>query len=384
MDEKVLKWMTDYYNGNITKEDFLQLQQWLAEDPDHSVFFEQQLAFHSEIRTLFLLEKADLGKAWNRIEGRIRIRSTFKRKFLQFSMAASLLLCGIGMWWLVRSGENKSVSIEAEAEIQPGTPHAVLWMADGKKVNLEDKNLQNICEKDGTQLHTTSENTLVYQSAEKAEEFIFHTIEVPVGGEFNLKLSDGSRVWLNSATTMRYPTVFSGEKREIFIEGEAFFEVSKDAGHPFIVHAGNAQVEVLGTAFNLSAYADDDRIVTTLTNGKVRMTYGKGSVDLLPGKQVLLQKSDSSIQVKKVDPSLYSAWVRGVFEFENLSLKQIGVQLSRWYGTQFIFTDPALAERYFTGGIKRYSSLRESLNLIEHTTNVKFEIVETNVFVKSR
>lgn len=384
MEEEILKWIADYCNGVISGEDFARLHVWIKEKKENQTFFEKQTALFYEIRTLYFLENHTKEQAWEKIAPRFSKKTKIRSLFSKWSVAASLiLLVGSSVYFIMSKKENVS-SYNYTDTVLPGTAKAVLLMADGEKVSLGSGYIQNLKEKDGTRLHTTEGNMLVYSSVQQQEKQIFHTITVPVGGEYSLQLADGSRVWLNSATTMRYPTAFTGKKREVYIEGEAFFEVMKDAAHPFIVHAKEAEVKVLGTEFNISAYPDDAELVTTLKSGKVQMCCGKSKIELQPGHQAVWQRQEASVYTKEVDVSLYTAWMRGVFEFENLSLGRIGIQFSRWYGVEFVFTDPALAGRYFTGGVKKYNTLRESLDLIENTTNVHFEIVNTKVFVTSR
>lgn len=384
MDEEILKWMADYCNGVLNEEDASHLQAWLQEDAGNRVLFERQLALHHEVRTLYFLEHSDPEKAWQKMEWHFYNPSKTRILLRRWAVAASLVLL-IGSAVLFGLKEDKEMPTRYYSEIiSPGAPKATLFMADGKSMSLEEGESLNFHEKDGTSLHTIEGKTLVYEAAPRVEEQVFHTIKVPVSGEYNLQLADGTRVWLNAASELRYPTVFSGDRREVFIEGEAFFQVAKDTRHPFVVHAANAQVKVLGTEFNISAYPEDSQVIATLNQGRIELSSGTEKVELVPDCQAILQKDQGSITVHRVDASLYSAWKHGVFEFENLSLERIAVQLARWYGVKFVFTDESLAERYFTGGVKKYNSLRESLNYIEHTTNVHFEIVNTNVFVTSR
>lgn len=384
MDEEILKWVADYCNGLISGEDFARLQAWIEEKPENRLFFERETALLQEVRTLYFLEHHTKEQAWEKLEARFSGKRRVRTLFRLWAVAASLVLLVGSTVYFFRSREEQAQPYAYTDTVLPGCAKAVLLMADGEKVNLGPGYVQDLKEKDGTLLHTTKENVLVYSPVQPGEKPVYHTIAVPVGGEYSLQLADGSRVWLNSATTMRYPTAFGGDRREVYVEGEAFFEVMKDARHPFVVHAGGAEVKVLGTEFNISAYPEDAELVTTLKSGKVEMSCGESKVELLPGHQAVWQREESSVSTREVDASLYTAWLRGVFEFENLSLERIGVQFSRWYGVEFVYTDPGLADRYFTGGVKKYNTLRESLDLIEITTNVHFEIVNTKVFVTSR
>lgn len=384
MDEEILKWIADYCNGVLEERDYFRLQAWLQKDAGNRAFFDRHVALHQEVRTLYFLEQSDPEKAWQKMEKHFCRRSKTRTFVFRWAVAASLfLLIGSSLTLLI--SDEKEIPTHYYSEIvPPGATKATLFMADGKSINLEEGESLDFYEKDGTSFHTIEGKTLVYESAGRAQEQVYHTVKVPVSGEYNLQLADGTKVWLNSATELRYPTVFSGNHREVFVEGEAFFQVSKDISRPFIVHAANARVKVLGTEFNISAYPEDTQVIATLSSGRIELSSGTEKVELLPDRQAILQKESRLITVQQVDASLYSAWIKGIFEFENLSLDRIAVQLARWYGVKFVFTDETLAQRYFTGGVKKYNSLRESLNYIEHTTNVHFEIVNTNVFVTSR
>lgn len=380
MEENVQQWIADYTEGSISREDFRKLEAWIAEKPENRVVFEDYLRLHREAREIGFIDRMDTAASWKNLERKLNRRRW--ARITRLCVAASILLALFAGSWLLRSTgkDKKGVTV---AETIPGKASIILHMADGKSVNLSDEKVLGMVEKDGTEISKDTSSALVYRASTKVAKSVLHAVEVPVGGEFDLMLSDGTRVWLNSDTKFRFPTRFSGETREVYVEGEAYFVVSKNAECPFIVHTGGTQVKVLGTEFNLSAYPGE-RVVTTLAKGKVEVGDGTNKVNLQPGEQAICNASVNNIEVRTVDVSLYSSWLKGVFEFENLSLREIAKQLSRWYGVVFEFDDAGSGERRFTGGIKKYIPLYQSLDILEKTTDVMFKIKDNVVLVQSK
>ena len=341
--------------------------------------FEETLRFYKEGREIGFQSWMDEESSWRSLERKLGRRK--RLVWTRWIVAASVLLAGIVGGGVLLLPERENVSEQVFSEI-PGKATVILRMADGKSVSLNKSKTIGLVEKDGTKIHKDTMNRLIYEASNTEEKSVLHTVEVPVGGEFDMVLADGTRVWLNSATKLRYPTRFTGKNREVYVEGEVFFSVCKDSFHPFIVHTEGAHVRVLGTEFNLSAYPGE-RTITTLAEGKVEVNDKISKVCLKPGEQAICTKGARFIEVKDVDVSLFTSWVKGVFEFENMSLLAISRQLSRWYGVSFQFEDEDCAERCFTGGIKKYVPLNQSLDILEKTTNVVFKVSGRQVFVKS-
>ncbi|WP_018338829.1 FecR family protein [Butyricimonas synergistica] len=380
MDENILKWIADYSEGSIGEEDWLRLKRWVEEKPEHRVIFDDYLRVYRNAHEIGFMEKMDAERSWRALER--KLRRGHRMMVVRWMVAASVVFGGaVGGWLLLaKNGARENVPV---AEAIPGKAAVKLFMADGKSVTLSENQSLDLIEKDGTEIRKDTAKGLVYGAENVVEKSVLHTLDVPVGGEFELTLADGSRVWLNSMTKFRYPTHFTGTTREVFVEGEAFFSVKKDADRPFIVHTGGVRVKVLGTEFNLSAYPGE-KTVTTLAAGKVEVAGESDKVSLQPGEQAIWNNDLKNIEVKAVDAALYSSWIKGVFEFENISLLAITRQLSRWYGVTFQFEDCSCAERCFTGGIKKYVPLIQSLEIIEKTTNVVFKITGKNIIVRSR
>ncbi len=380
MQENIHQWIADYTEGSISREDFKRLEAWSGQTPENKAIFEDCLRVYREAHGIGFMDRMDRERSWKVLERKLKRRD--RVRMIRVIAAASILLAVMIGTWLLLPVKQKTTVIPV-AEVIPGNASVILHMADGKSVNLKNEEVLGLVEKDGTEITKDTASTLVYHVNGKVTKSVLHTVEVPVGGEFDLTLADGTRVWLNSDTKFRFPTYFSGETREVYVEGEAYFAVSKDAEHPFIVHTGGARVKVLGTEFNLCAYPEE-RVVTTLAKGKVEVADGTCKVCLQPGEQAIYNKSVNNIEVRKVDVTLYSSWLKGVFEFENMSLREIGKQLSRWYGVIFEFDDVGTGDRRFTGGIKKYIPLYQSLDILEKTTNVMFRIKDNVIQVQSK
>lgn len=379
MDEIIYKWIADYSLGVIGKEDFERLKVWIEASSRHQIMFERTLRLYKEGSEIGFLSWMDEESSWKSLEKKLGRRK--RLIWTRWSVAASILLAGVVGGGILLSPEREDASVQVFSEI-PGKATVILRMADGKSVSLKESETIGLVEKDGTEIYKDTMNRLIYEASNTEQKSVLHTVEVPVGGEFDMVLADGTRVWLNSATKLRYPTRFTGKAREVYVEGEAFFSVCKDSIHPFIVHAEGVRVQVLGTEFNLSAYPGE-RTITTLAKGKVEVNDKISKVYLKPGEQAICAKGARFIEVKDVDVSLFTSWVKGIFEFENMSLLAISRQLSRWYGVSFQFENENCAERCFTGGIKKYVPLDQSLDILEKTTNVVFKVSGRQVFVKS-
>lgn len=212
---------------------------------------------------------------------------------------------------------------------------------------------------------------------------LYNTIEVPNGERSQISLYDGTKVWLNSGTKFKYPVAFSRNTRDVFIEGEAFFDVAKDKKHPFIVNAGKLKVEVLGTRFNVCAYPEDGEFTTTLEEGSVNATNTANGqqMQLKPGEQVILNRETNGLKYQKVNTDLYTSWKENLLRLEDAPFEEVIKKMERWYDVK-ITVDPAIntRERY-TMTIKT-ESLREMLQLVSRTTKINYEIKENTVLIK--
>lgn len=222
------------------------------------------------------------------------------------------------------------------------------------------------------------------QGKEIGEEIVYNTMQIPVGGFYQLKLADGTKVWLNSLTQLRFPVTFAGEERKVYLTGEAYFEVARDSVHPFIVATDEGmEVKVYGTEFNVDTYRKGT-VKTTLVNGKVgiRVSATGEEVRLSPNQMALFTKATQSIQVENVDPYGAVAWKDGKFVFEDEPMDEIMERLSRWYDVKVFYANERIKKHTFTGIITRFADISDVLHLMEETAAVEFNIQGNIVTVK--
>lgn len=389
--------VTKFLMGELTPDESGKLQAWIAEREEHRkiwerltnpAYIEKRLQYWNDRDKAAYWEmvKAEMMKA--EAGGRSGQRRIIFLKTMRYAavLLPFLLIFGIG-GYLLRNREKKPVERTATlagANIVPRGKVAQLVLGNGKIVNLNDSLQESITEKDGTKVRNRL-SALSYASGRQQDNapVIYNTLLTPRGGEYQVKLSDGTKVWINAASSLRYPTQFSGKEREVYLTGEAYFEVAKDEQHPFVVKAANTNVTVLGTRFNVAAYADDPPQKITLAEGSVRVADEAGrpprerdnnGVLLKPGEEAVLMKDDHNIRVNKANMEAALAWKNGMFVFDAESLGSLMRKLSRWYDIDVVYADGVDTLFHFTGRIQRDESINGILHLIELTGKVHFAI----------
>ncbi len=272
-------------------------------------------------------------------------------------------------------------------DVLPGGSIAVLTLADGTKINLDKVKNGKIAHQAGWNVSKKEGSQLVYSLATTADQpadasKLFNLIETPRGGEYQVILPDGTRVWLNAASSLRYPAVFTGNERRVELKGEAYFEVAHNAKMPFRVESNRQLVEVLGTHFNISGYADDKVIKTTLLEGSVIVSVGNdiSRQKLKPGQQAVVGQSGASIRVRSVDVEESIAWKKGYFLFNDESIESIMRKVARWYDVdvQYIGKIPAVG---FNGTVLKSKNISGVLKILELTKAVHFKVKGRRVMV---
>lgn len=322
-------------------------------------------------------EEFDSAKAYRKfLQYKDRTRRRMLRRVCLTAAAAVLLFVGIGLVWSHRGQLWPVPPLAVNNEVvEPGRSKAMITLASGEKIVLGDKK-QQLIEENGTLLNQDSASVRYQRNEKTAKELIYNTITVPVGGEYHLILSDGSKIWLNAGSELKFPVDFVGEEREVFLEGEAYFEVSKDQRHPFIVHTSRGAVKVLGTGFNVRDYSDEAKVVTTLVNGSVAYrSEGRPAepVVLQPGFQIE-DREGGNLQPRKVDVMMYVGWKDGKYIFENTTLEEIMQVLSRWYDVAVLYRNERVKSLHFTGDLERYDNINDFLEFMEIGGNVHFSI----------
>lgn len=302
----------------------------------------------------------------------------------KLSVAAVLLLAlGAVFYFYANRGSLNSGTEELVKEqlILPGTDKALLTLANGKTIVLDSAGTGNITEESGIRITKTADG-LVYEvmAAKNSKELVYNTISTPKGGQYQVLLPDGTKVWLNAASNLHFPVIFSGNERKVELSGEAYFEVAKDAAKPFKVKTNTQEVEVLGTHFNLNAYADEDFTKTTLLEGKVKVTRGTEQALLIPGQQALNVRN-SALMVKAVkDVSEAIAWKNGLFMFDKEDIHMIMNKIARWYDVDVEYAVDMKGKTY-GGNISRFKDVSEVLNTMELTGTIHFKIEGRKIIV---
>lgn len=265
---------------------------------------------------------------------------------------------------------NRSLTkIDADA----GTNRATLILSDGRKIDLEHTNAGTIVNQHGLEISKTTDGQIIYTVNDNSQQTGDNTIATPKGGTYQVRLPDGSKVWLNAASTLTYATDMSNsKKRQVELGGEAYFEVAKDALRPFIVKTGDQYLKVLGTHFNINGYGDQAEVITTLAEGAVEIYTPRMSKLLKPGQQSVLQGSNLKIEEADVETEL--AWKDGNMVFKSEPLENIMKDVERWYNVKVVY-EGQVRTRVFSGGMSRTSKLSSLLKLLEYN-NIHFELRE--------
>lgn len=299
--------------------------------------------------------------------------------------AAILLLVTAGGVWLLISKKDVQHPVAAVnnvpvKDIAPGSNKAVLTLADGSTIVLDEAQNGALSQQGGTKVIKLNSGQLAYQpvNGKSSATVTYNTITTPIGGQYQVMLPDGSKVWLNAASSLRFPTAFTGNERRVDITGEAYFEVEKQAGKPFLVSVKGMEVQVLGTSFNVNAYDDEATVKTTLLEGAVMITKDEMKKRLSPGQQAQMNMQGSIQVINKTDLEEAVAWKNGYFQFENADIRSVMRQLERWYNIKVVYKG-TIPDRSFGGGIQRNLPLSGVLKILEKN-HVKFT-VEGNTIV---
>src|SRR5690606_19611565 len=303
-----------------------------------------------------------------------------QRRLSQLKIAASFIgficLSAFAFWFYSSStsSSDKLTVLSAEkADVKPGGDKAILTLADGSVIDLTERATGEIASQGGMVVTKTEDGQLVYHLENEGlnSEIAYNSIATPRGGQFAVVLPDGSRVWLNADSKLKYPTSFKGDSRTVELIGEGYFEVERDEKRPFKIKSNDQVVTVLGTKFNINSYEDEGYMRTTLLEGSVQVEKGQQALILKPGEQARVKES---IQVAKVNTLHSVAWKNGDFIFRNESIRDIMRQVSRWYDVEIEYQGGNESLR-FGGIVSRAKDLSAVLTMLEKTGQVKFEVL---------
>lgn len=388
MKERINYLLGKFEEGGLSKLETAELLELTdSSEPELADAIVEMI--HAQIPDTTIAE-ADWGTVLNRIVAVDKQQSKTWSLFPAMrwlSAAVILITLGIGSWFYFKEEAQLTTGkMKYANDIPPGSNDAVLTLADGSKISLTDADKGELLNGTGIRIVKTADGQLVYtvvqHELEKETEPAFNTITTPRGGQYQVNLPDGTRVWLNAASSLRFPTTFSNLKeRKVELTGEAYFEVAKNKKQPFKVLSSTGQnraqeTEVLGTHFNINAYDDEAETKTTLLEGSVKVTAmekdnKKSDIILIPGQQSILSKR--SFRTLDVDTEEAVAWKNGNFVFANEDIESIMRKIARWYNVEISYQGK-ITDNTFVGRVPRFANISEALTILELTNTVHFKI----------
>ncbi|GAA3650924.1 FecR family protein [Flavivirga jejuensis] len=371
--------ITKFIANTITEDELELLCKWLENHKNQNEFKQYILDYHDLNITML---KNDADKAFNRVKksidnptNSVKVIRLFKTKYLKYA-AVAVLLISSSYFFLKR---NEIVERD-QITVSTGTDKATLTFEDGTSVVLEKGQLYK------TDKVVSNGEQLVYNKT-KIDVIVYNYLTVPRGGKFELTLADGTKVWLNSASKLKYPVAFKeGVTREVeLIYGEGYFDVSSSKNHnstKFNVVSKFQKVEVLGTEFNIKAYQDEEYVYTTLIEGKVAVSNEVYKENLNINEQSILDDDHGIIRISDVNVYNETAWKKGIFSFRDKSLKDITKALSRWYDVDFVFKNKALETMTFNGVLSKSKTLEGILTAIKRNVNLNYKIYDKKIVLE--
>ena len=382
---EIARLITAELSETITPEEKERLNVWLAEDERHYMRYcrirerlkrgEGENVFRNPERV-----REDMEKLKKKLSGNKRRFLLSGNYFWRYG-AVAVFTIGIAIGLIERPWEDRSSEMSPMAQQPAGLPgsyKAVLTLASGEQVNLEEWCRDSLW-KDGTLIRKRKGELTYEQKAGdmQQEEMLFNTITIPRSGEYKLVLSDGTKVWLNSDSKLEFPNTFVGDERRVKLAGEAYFEVAKNKAKPFRVEVDRVEVVVLGTSFNIHAY--DEAVKTTLVEGAVKLNVAGKAYSLSPGFEANVDQG--GVKIVKSDVYEQIAWKDGRFVFREKRLEEVMSILSRWYDFEIFYQNAAVKDLHFTGNIPRHATINEVLKFLERTHLVHFSVVGRTVIV---
>ena len=384
IQEQIVRWMAAKILGEpLSAGEERALGMWLAESEEHVRLFER-IRGGEAVREMLRLKAEGyperMAAAFAARLRRLR-REQRGRRLARLGRwaggVAAAVLAGWGAWtlWLQDGAVPGEPAVTAQA-IVPGSGKAVLTLADGERIDVLRMEAHG---EEQVFINTEGQEVSMPAAEEGAEALPWHTLTVPAGGEFFYELADRTKVWLNSKSELRFPARFAGGEREVYLQGEAFFDVTSDAAQPFVVHLSGGKITVLGTRFNVTDYADEP-LSAVLTEGRIGFTSAGGEeVRLQPSDR--LEIAGGQMKVEQVDTLLYMSWVNKMFVFDGQPLEEIMRTLARWYDMDFTFASEDLKGIRLSGRLNRYRDIRMLLHTYEQTAGIRFDIQGRHIVV---
>ena len=396
MQTKLLLLFEKYISGMASQQEILDLSELVKQSDNETLSQVLKNAWEEQkpAAAVFTEEEADaILKSIIAQPGRKSIVIPFyKKAWFRVAAACLFIVTMVGVYKIVAPVSLKKSSDKntiAKNKILPGSNKAVLTLADGTQVILDSTASGAVSQQGNMKVLKLNAGELAYEAAANSSidlnpEILYNVITTPKGGQYQVVLADGSKVWLNAGSSLRFPTSFKGSnERLVTLTGEAYFEVAKNQAMPFRVSISNGeQVEVLGTHFNIMAYSDEANSRTTLLEGSVKIKNGTAERIIKPGQQAVMNSDGKTAILDNVNIDHEVAWKNGLFDFENDNLQDIMRQLSRWYDAEIVYTG-SIPQGHYVGAIRRQSNISEVLKMLELAGDVDFSISGDKIIVKN-
>lgn len=376
IDDRIYDLIARKLDDGLLPMEETELSDWLAEDVKHEEVYAEIKKIRDRTKLLHRDFAPDTEHVLKRIK-RERVRQIGFRYWWKYAALFILPLSVALVLWQGMKNEAEEEHRQFSAVSRPGGERAILKLYNGKTVVLDSTMKSSlIAHEANVRIEMDSNHLLRYSShdsIEMANDNKNNELIIPKGGEYQVVLADGTKVWLNSASRLIYPQSFMGKERRVVLSGEAFFDVTHDAERPFVVETSRMNVKVLGTRFNVNDYDDNEEVSTTLVNGSVEIVSGdQQAFRLVPGEQAYGKENE--LEKREVNVRLYTSWIDGKFLFNNTELEEIAKQISRWYDVEIFFSSESVKKVRFTGAIVKLKPLEDLVRMIESTSQVRFSV----------
>lgn len=387
MKNNIYHLIEKYLDGTITPEEEETLMAWYQEHNEAEVeWLSDNVDEEEEVRARMLL----------RLQQQINVPETgqaaAKHRWYYIPAAACIaVILGLAGFFYFQQQQQQPAQqpgiAKAVNAIVPGSNKAILMLDNGDQVVLEDAQNGIISRQGKAAVNKTDSGSLLYNTVNgnADNKVVYNTLVTPYGGQYRITLQDGTNVWLNAGSSLRFPASFPGNERNVTLTGEAYFEVAKDQSRPFYVTVNSESgapmtVRVLGTHFNINAYPDEQQHIVTLLEGSVKVGCGKADALLAPGKEAIFNRTSGKINVKDGDTEAAIAWKNGYFLFDNEKIESIMKQISRWYNVEISYQGD-VSGKAIGGSLSRSKNVTEVLSMLELTGTVHFKIEGRRIIV---
>lgn len=365
-----------YTRGELSKEEEKGIEQVLLEVKGMNTLVEELKDKNRIEHEMHIIAKFDTERALSKLKNRKQVK---RRGILSWIAAASVVVIGGVSAWILLSQEPDVDNLSVTEKFESGKAIVTLEMASGLKYRLDTlssvvrNNRVNVAFDNNDGVLKIKEQDSLADGTTK--EIGYNTINVPYGGTYTVELCDGTKVYLNSGTTLEFPSRFDGKVRSVILKGEAYFDVARNVSKPFVVEVDEMKVKVLGTSFNVKSYVDEPGVYTTLVEGSVAILRdGQPEKKIKPGEQAYYNKGVGTLSIAEVDVNEFTSWKDGLFYFKDIALEEILRIVSRWYDLEVFYMNQGAKSVIYSGKLPMYSSVEDVLRKFEISGDVRFEL----------